>query len=67
MLPCTLATMGDSLMKRTGWCITIIAGGPRPASEGTIMTYVHIKSISLISFLIAHLILVFKGPVWSGF
>ena len=43
MLPCTLATMGKSLMKQTGWPITIIAGGPRPASEGMIVTYMYVK------------------------
>jgi hypothetical protein len=43
MLPRTLATMGESLMKQTGWPITIIAGGPRPASEGMVVTYVYVK------------------------
>lgn len=43
MLPRTLATIGESLMMQTGWPITIIAGGPRPANEGTIVTYVYVK------------------------
>ena len=44
MLPRTLATIGDSLMRQTGWNITILAGGPTPASDGTILTYLYVKS-----------------------
>ena len=38
-LPHTLATWGDSLMQQTGWNISILAGGPLPDKNGTIVTY----------------------------
>jgi hypothetical protein len=44
MLPHTLATIGDSLMRQTGWNITILAGGPTPANDGAILTYLYVKS-----------------------
>ena len=39
MIPRTLTTIGECLMKQTGWCITILAGGPHPESDGKILTY----------------------------
>lgn len=45
MLPRTLATIGESLMKQTGWPITILAGGPMPDSDGMIMTFVYVNCL----------------------
>ena len=42
MLPCTLTTIGESLMKLTGCNITILAGGPMPDTDGMILTYLYI-------------------------
>jgi hypothetical protein len=43
MLPRTLATIGESLMKQTGWNITIVAGGPMPDSDGSIVTFLYMS------------------------
>jgi hypothetical protein len=43
MLPRTLATVGESLIIQTGWPITILAGGPMPDKDGTIMTFLYVK------------------------
>ena len=43
MLPRTLATIGESLMTQTGWNITILAGGPMPDTDGTILTYLYVN------------------------
>ena len=43
MLPRTLATIGKSLMKQTGWNISILAGGPMPDTDGTILTYLYVS------------------------
>jgi hypothetical protein len=39
LLPRTLATIGDSILEKTGWHVTIMAGGPCPDNDGMIMTY----------------------------
>lgn len=38
-LPRTLAVMGESILKQTGWHVTFIVGGPEPRRNGKIMTY----------------------------
>ena len=38
-LPQTFATFSDSIMKQTGWNVTIMAGGPSPENDGMIMTF----------------------------
>ena len=38
-LPRTLAVMGESFLKQTGWHVTLIVGGPEPRRNGKIMTY----------------------------
>jgi hypothetical protein len=43
MLPRTLATIGESIMRQTGWNVSILAGGPTPDSGGMIMTYLFVK------------------------
>jgi hypothetical protein len=43
LLPRTLATIGESLVKQTGWNITILAGGPMPDTDGTILTYLYVS------------------------
>jgi hypothetical protein len=43
LLPRTLETIGESISQKTGWYVTIIAGGPTPNSNGMIMTYLCIE------------------------
>ncbi|KDR76585.1 hypothetical protein GALMADRAFT_66873 [Galerina marginata CBS 339.88] len=38
-LPRTLAVMGESIFKQTGWFVTFLVGGPAPRQNGKIMTY----------------------------
>jgi hypothetical protein len=42
MLPRTLDSIGEELMRQTGWNISILAGGP---SDGMIMSYLFVKFI----------------------
>lgn len=37
-LPRSLISIGRSIREQTGWCVTIIAGGPVPKNEGQIAT-----------------------------
>jgi hypothetical protein len=57
MLPRTLATIGESLMRQTGWNISILAGGPTPDNGGMIMTYLFVKLFSVYAFLLLTFIL----------
>jgi len=43
LLPHTLATICESLVKQTGWNITILTGGPMPDTDGTILTYLYVS------------------------
>lgn len=38
-LPRTFAMFSDSIMKQTGWNVTIMAGGLSPENDGMIMTF----------------------------
>jgi len=35
-LPRSLVSIGRSIREQTGWCVTIIAGGPVPTKDGQI-------------------------------
>ena len=43
MLPHMLATIGELLMKQMRWNISILAGGPMPDTDGTILTYLYVS------------------------
>ena len=38
-LPKTLATLGESIQRQTGWNISFLVGGPEPRQNGQIITY----------------------------
>jgi 23S rRNA G2445 N2-methylase RlmL len=41
-LPRTLMTVGDSIVKQTGWNVTILVGGPMPREGGKLQTYMFV-------------------------
>lgn len=43
-LPRTLAVMGESIRKQTGWYVTFLVGGPEPRQNGKIMTYMYVET-----------------------
>jgi len=42
-LPWSIASVAESLYEQTGWCITIMVGGPLPRDEGHITTLVYVR------------------------
>jgi len=42
-LPRSIASVADSLHEQTGWCVTIMLGGPLPRDEGHITTLVYVQ------------------------
>jgi hypothetical protein len=39
-----MMTVGESIMKQTGWNVSIIVGGPMPREGGRIQTYMWVTS-----------------------
>lgn len=42
-LPRSIASVAESLREQTGWCVTIMLGGPLPRDEGSITTLVYVQ------------------------
>ena len=42
-LPRSIASVAESLREQTGWCVTIMVGGPLPRDEGHITTLVYVR------------------------
>jgi hypothetical protein len=40
-------TVGESIMKQTGWNVSILVGGPMPRDGGKITTYMFVNFLAM--------------------